>query len=264
MHKISKKLFGPLIVIFFLGFLSSCISSKKVVYLNNLSDTTLAELSNAKINFETPIQKNDVLSIVVGGSNPEDLVSLNSGSGYIPGVSAVGPTLKSIGYLVEADGKIQFPFLGKLQAAGLTRLQLEDTLTNKLKDYTKNPVVNVKFLNYGYTVLGEVTRPGRYEMDNERTTVLDALGMANDMTIFGKRDNVLVIREVNGNREFGRLDLLSKNIFKSPYFYIKTNDVIYVEPETTKFVARSSFLQYFSPAIAGITLLLTILNFIKL
>lgn len=259
-----KHFFGFFFLIVIITFLSSCISSKKVVYVNNLSDTTLGELSNAKIDFEAPIQKNDVLSIVVGGSNPEDLISLNSGSGYLPGTSAIGSTLKSIGYLVEADGKIQFPFLGKVQAAGLTRLQLEDTLTNRLKDYTKNPVVNVKFLNYGYSVLGEVNHPGQYEMDNERTTILDALSMANDMTIFGKRDNVLVIREVNGKREFGRVDLLSKSIFKSPYFYIKTNDVIYVEPETTKFVARSSFLQYFSPAIAGITLLLTILNFIKL
>lgn len=245
-------------------FFSSCISSKKVVYLNNLADTANSGINNARVNFEAPIQKNDVLSIVVGGSNPEDLVTLNSGSGYIPGVSAVGPTLKSIGYLVEADGKIQFPFLGKVQAAGLTRLELEDTLTDRLKNYTKNPVVNVKFLNYGYSVLGEVTHPGRFEMDNERTTILDALSMANDMTIFGKRDNVLVIREVDGKREFGRVDLLSKNIFNSPYFYLKTNDVIYVEPETTKFTARSTFLQYFSPAIAGITLLLTILNFIKL
>lgn len=261
MH-INRFVFLVFISIIFI--FTSCVSSKEVVYLNNLSDSANSSLTHAKTDFESPIQKNDVLSIVVGGSNPEDLVALNSGSGYLPGVSAVGPTLKSIGYLVEADGKIQFPFLGKVQAEGLTRLQLEDTLTNRLKEYTKNPVVNVKFLNYGYSVLGEVTRPGRYEMDNERTTILDALGMASDMTIFGKRDNVLVIREVNGKREFGRLDLLSKSIFKSPYFYIKTNDVIYVEPETTKFVARSGFLQYFSPAIAGITLLLTILNFIKL
>ena len=260
MHKFCFFLWSMLLSIM---FFSSCISSKKVVYFNNLSDTTLGELNNAKVNFETPIQKNDLLSITVGGSNPEDLIPLNSASGIIPGSSVSGASEKSIGYLVEADGKIQFPFLGKIQAAGLSRLQLEDTLTSRLKDYTKNPVVNIKYLNYTYSVLGDVTHPGKFPMDNERTTILDALSVASDMTIFGKRNNVLIIREVNGKRDFGKVDLLSKNIFNSPYFYLKTNDVVYVEPEDTKFIARSSFLQYFSPAIAGITLLLTILNFIK-
>lgn len=256
--------FASLVSISLIVIFSSCVTSKKVTYFNDLNDTTAAELSKAKINFETPIQKNDLLSITVGGSNPEDLIPLNSASGVILGANVGATSEKSIGYLVEADGKIQFPFLGKVQAAGLSRIQLEDTLTNRLKDYTKNPVVNIKYLNYTYSVLGDVTHPGQFPMTSERTTVLDALSVANDMTIFGKRDNVLVIREVNGKREFGRLDLLNKNIFNSPYFYLKTNDVVYVEPESTKFIPRSGFLQYFSPVIAGITLLLTILNFIKL
>ena len=242
----------------------ACVSSKKIVYLNNLADSAKADINQAKTDFNNPIQKTDLLAITVGGSNPQDLVSLNSGSGYLPGTAAAGTNLKSIGYLVESDGKIQFPFLGRVQAAGLTRLQLEDTLTYRLRDYTRDPVVNIKFLNYGYSVLGEVTHPGRFEMENERTTILDALGMANDMTIYGKRNNVLVIREINGRREFGRINLTARNIFKSPYFYLKTNDVIYVEPENTKFLARSGFLQYFSPAIAGLTLLITILNYVKL
>ncbi len=255
--------FSLIAVIFLTVGLVSCVSPKKVVYLNNLNDTT-ATIRGAQAIFETLIQKNDLLSITVGGSNPEDLIMLNSGSGYLPGTAITGTPLKSIGYLVEADGKIQFPFLGKVKAEGLSRLQLEDTLRNMLKDYTKNPVVNIKFLNYGYSVLGEVAHPGRFEMENERITILEAIGMANDMTIFGKRNNVLIIREVSGKREFGRVDLLSKDIFKSPYFYLKTNDVVYVEPVKSKFLSRSGFLEYFSPAVAGITLLLTLLNFIKL
>jgi polysaccharide export outer membrane protein len=239
----------------------SCVSSKKIVYLNNLTDTTTAGLRNAQTIFETPIQKNDLLSIAIGGSNPEDLVTLNSGSGIIPG-GAAGAT-KGAGYLVEADGKIQLPFLGKVQAEGLTRLQLEDTLTNLFKDYTKNPVVNIKFLNYGYSVLGEVGRPGRFDMENERTTILDAMGLAGDLTVLGKRNNILVIREVNGQREFGRVDLLSKDIFKSPYFYLKTNDVVYVEPVRSKYSLRSGAPQYIGIAAASITLLLTLLNLSK-
>ena len=254
-----------LIVIIFLTFsMISCVSSKKVIYLNNLNDTTTGGLRNARTDFESPIQKNDLLAITIGGSNPEDLVTLNSGSGVIPGSSGGGASSASIGYLVESDGKIQLPFLGRVQAEGLTRLQLEDTLTSMFKDYTKNPVVNVKFLNYEFSILGEVNHPGRFSITDERITILDAIGMAGDLTYLGKRENILVIREVNGRREFGRLDLLSKDIFKSPYFYLKTNDVVYVEPVKSKFFARSGAPQYIGIVAAGITLLLTLLNLSKL
>jgi polysaccharide export outer membrane protein len=252
-----------LVFTIFVGSLVSCVSSKKVVYFNNLNDTLQAGLKNAKANFETPIQKNDLLAIAIGGSNPEDLTILNSGSGNIPGAVANGNSSKSIGYLVEADGKIQLPFLGRIQAEGLTRLQLEDTLSDMLKDYTKNPVVNIKFLNYGFSVLGEVLRPGHFDMTNERTTILDAISAAGDLTTLGKRNNILVIREVNGKREFGRLNLLSKDAFKSPYFYLKTNDVVYVEPVSAKFLTRTGAPQYIGLVAAGITLLLTLLNFSK-
>jgi|SRR6185312_1201906 len=253
-----------LVIILFTFSLASCVSSKKVVYFNDLTDTTTADLENARTDFEAPIQKNDVLSIAIGGSNIEDLAVLNSANGSIPGATTGGTTSKSIGYLVEADGKIELPFLGKVQAAGLTRMQLEDTLTSMFKDYTKNPVVVIKFLNYGYSVLGEVGHPGRFEMDNERTTVLEAIGMAGDLTLLGKRENILVIREVNGRREFGRINLLSKDIFKSPYFYIKTNDVVYVEPVRSKFLGRSGAPQYIGIAAGAIALILTVLNLVKL
>ena len=239
----------------------SCISSKKVVYFNNLTDTTSGALRFAQADFETPIQKNDLLSIAIGGSNPEDLATLNSANGVVPGATS---SAKGVGYLVEADGKIQLPFLGKVQAEGLTRVQLQDKLTMLFKDYTKNPVVNVKFSNYGFSVLGEVTTPGRFEMENERTTILEALAKASDITTFGQRDNILVIREVNGKREFGRIDLLSKDVFKSPYFYLKTNDVVYVEPVKAKFLSRSGTPQYIGIAAGAIALILTLFNFVKL
>lgn len=251
-------------LIFFVTILSSCVSSKQIVYLNNLADSANARIDHSKTDFDDVIQKNDLLAISIGGSNPDDLVMLNSGSGVLPGASVGNNFQKSIGYLVESDGQIQFPFLGRVQAAGLTRVQLEDSLTKQLMNYTKNPVVNVKFLNYSYSVLGEVTHPGRYEMDNERTTIFDALGSASDLTVYGKRNNVLVIREVNGKREFGRIDLLSKNIFNSPFFYLKTHDVIYVEPVKSKFFVRSGLPQYVGIAAAGVTLLLTLFNLSKL
>lgn len=259
-----RNLISLVIIVFFSFNMVSCVSSKEIVLLNNLSDTSKGSLDNARTNFEAPIQKNDLLSIAIGGSNPEDLTILNSGSGSMSGTISGGATLKSIGYLVEADGKIQLPFLGRVQAEGLTRLQLEDTLTRMLKDYTKNPVVNIKFLNYGYSVLGEVSHPGQFEMNNERTTILEAIAMANDLTTYGKRNNVLVIREVNGKREFGRVNLLSKDIFKSPYFYLKTNDVVYVEPVKSKFLTRGGAPQYIGIAAGAIGLILAIVTLSKL
>jgi len=177
------------------------------------------------------------------------------------GSSSINPS--AIGYLVEADGKIKIPYLGKVQAEGLTRLQLENTLTELFKDYTKNPVVNVRFLNYGFSVMGEVNSRGRFSMTNERTTILEAISMAGDLTDLGKRENVLVVREVNGERNFARVNLLSKDLFKSPYYYLKTNDVVYVEPVKAKFISRTGLPQYLGLVAVGLSLLITIVNLSK-
>lgn len=251
------------IVVFFGISSSSCVSVQKVIYLSNLSDST-GSLANPKTDFETPIQKNDLLSVAIGGSNAEDLLTLNSGSGVIPGATASGAASRSIGYLVEADGTIQIPFVGRVKVEGLTRLQLEDTLMAILKDYTKNPVVNVKFLNYNYSVLGEVNHPGKFEMDNERTTIFDALASANDLTVLGKRNNILVVREENGKRMYGRVDILSKNVFNSPYYYLKTNDIVYVEPVRSRFFTRNGVPQYIGIAAGALALILTVLSLSKL
>jgi polysaccharide export outer membrane protein len=245
---------------------TSCISSKKVVYLNNLQDSTMASIQTAQVEFQSKIQVNDQLWVSVGGSNATDLIALNSGGGSGQGVTAAitsGGNTGMLGHLVEADGSIMIPYVGKVKVVGLTRLQLEDTLTRLYKDYTQNPVVTVKFLNYTFSVLGEVSRSGRFSMPTERTTILEAISMAGDITVLGKRENVLVIREVNGERQMGRLNLLSKDIFNSPYFYLKTNDIVYVEPVSTKFIARTGITQYLSIIAVGVSLILTIINVSK-
>ncbi|MDB5276050.1 MAG: Polysaccharide biosynthesis/export protein [Ferruginibacter sp.] len=252
-------------VTLFLGVLNiiSCTSTKQVVYLNDLEKTDSGKLHAAQNAFENPIQKNDQLWITVGGSNPADLPALNSAIGMVTGATSSTITGVAIGYLVEADGKIQMPYIGKVQAEGITRLQLEDTLTQMFKDYTKNPVVNVRFLNYNFSVMGEVNKKGTFNMVNERTTILDAISMAGDLTDFGKRDNVLVVREVNGVRSYARVNLLSKDLFKSPYYYLKTNDVLYVEPVKSKFIARKGVPQYLAIAAVGLSLLITVINLRK-
>jgi polysaccharide export outer membrane protein len=242
--------------------LLSCTSAKQVVYFYDLKDSAKGSLSKAQRVFENPIRKNDQLSISVGGSNPLDFPVLNSGSAVLSassGTSAAG----AAGYLVEANGKIKIPYVGNVQAEGLTRLQLEDTLTQLFKDYTKNPVVNVRFLNYNFSVMGEVKATGRYNMSNERTTILEAISMAGDLTELGKRDNVLVVREVNGKREFARVNLLSRSLFNSPYYYLQTNDVVYVEPVRAKFITRNGVPQYLAIAAVALSLLLTVINLRK-
>jgi polysaccharide export outer membrane protein len=254
----------------------SCTSPRKVVYFNNLTDTSLQKkngvgdslsrlIYSGKADFETPIQKNDQLWITVGGQNLQDLMVINSAdgmpSGGSPGQSVSNSSM--LGYFVESDGKIKLPFLGAVQAEGLTRKQLENFLSEALKDYTKEPVVNVRFINYYVSVLGEVAKPGKFPMQTERMTVLDAISLAGDLTDMGKRENVLVIREVNGERSFARLNLLSKDIFTSPYFYLKTNDVVYIEPVKAKFITRTGVPQYIGIAAVGISLLITIINVSK-
>ncbi len=228
--------------------LVSCSGPNKMAYMRDIVDTSTAGLVPAVNLFETPIQKNDQLWITVGGTNIEDIVPLNSASGIIQG-SNITPVVGNsnapvMGYLVEGDGTVKLPYLDKVKAEGLTRLQLEKHITERLKEYTKNPVVNVRFLNYRVTVMGAVQAPGSFSLPTERVTVLEALGLAGDLTIFGKRDNVLVIREQNGKRTFGRIDLRSKTLFNSPYYYLKTNDVVYVEASKASSIQRERVPEY--------------------
>lgn len=256
------------IVAFAAMYCVSCTSSKKVVYFNDYVDndsTSVAAVKNVKISFENTIQKNDQLWITVGGSNIDDLAAINSGNGI--GTTGTAGTIGTgnsvLGYLVESDGKIQVPFVGRVQAEGLTRNQLEVKLAELMKDYTKDPVVNVRFLNYSFYVLGEVAKSAKYNMPNERITILEAITLAGDVTDLGRRDNVMVIREEKGERKIGRINLLSKDIFTSPYFYLRTNDVVYVEPVGARFINRTGIPQYLAVAAIGVSMLITIINLAK-
>jgi len=244
-----------------------CTPYRELIYLSDLADSTNSNLSQAVNTFESPIQKNDQLWITVGGTNLEDLASLNSGNGVIAGSnmgnSSGQENTSILGYLVEADGTIKLPYLGKLNAAGMTRMELEKVLTEKLQDYTKNPVVNIRFMNYRVTVLGEVNSPGSISFPSERLTLLEALGLAGDLTKVGNRKQVLVIRETNGTRDFGRVNLAGKNLFHSPYYYLKTNDIVYVEPTAASTVQRERLPQYVGMIAGLISLAVTFVYVLK-
>ena len=149
-------------------------------------------------------------------------------------------------YVVDIDGNINFPVIGQLKAEGLSRSQLVNLITNEIKTYVQNPIVNIRFMNSTVTVLGEVNKPGQFTFINERTTLLDALGLAGDLTAYGKRENVLIRRENNGKVEFSRLNLNDGSVFSSPYYYIQQNDVIYVEPNSVKSVSSQNIPLYLS------------------
>lgn len=256
-----------LLIIVFIS-LVGCTSSRDIVYLNNTKGDTanLSSLLNSKLEFETPIQKNDQLWITVGGPNAADLIALNSAMGMVGaggGAMMQQGGAQILGYLVEADGTIKMPYVGKIKAVGLTRIQLEEYLQKAFSDYTKDPIVNVRFMNYRVTVLGEVSKPGTYTIPTERMTILEAIGMAGDLTIFGRRNEVLVLREIEGKREFGRVDLLSREILNSPYYYLRTNDVVYVEPAPARFFARERLPQFLTVASGALSIVAIIISITK-
>jgi polysaccharide export outer membrane protein len=143
------------------------------------------------------------------------------------------------GYLVDKNGFINFPVIGKISLAGLTKEQANDKMTDLIKEHVKNPIVNLRFLNFKITVIGEVATPSSFTITTEKINVLEALGLAGDMTEFGKRENVLIIREKDGKRTTARINLNNKDVLSSPYFYLQQNDIVYVEPDNETKVAQT-------------------------
>ena len=213
-----------IVVVMFMG---SCTSSKKareeLKYLNG----NLEIPANLKVTpKEVIIQKGDLLSIFVYSDNPEATAIFNQQ------VAKTGTSVT--GYLVDQKGNIRFQTLGELHVEGLTKQQLTQMMDEKLKVYLTNPYTEIRFLNFHINVLGEVNKPGPYSIPEEKVTILELLGLAGDLTIYGKRDNILVIREKEGKREFGYINLKDPNVFQSPYFNLQQNDVVMVQANKRK------------------------------
>jgi polysaccharide export outer membrane protein len=156
------------------------------------------------------------------------------------------------GYLVDKGGAINFPVIGKVTLAGLTKEEATEKMINEIKTHVKNPIVNIRFLNFKVTVIGEVNTPSTFEINSEKINVLEALGLAGDMTQFGNRDNVLIIREKDGVRTTARINLNNKEVLNSPYFYLQQNDIIYVEPANKTKVAQTNPGNRFIPIWASL------------
>ena len=212
---------------------TSCASSKKVVYLQ---DVVPLKQQDIEQKYEVYIHNDDLLAIMVNSKNPELALPFNMPMVTYKLGSESGGQQRVLGYLVDTNGDIDFPILGKLHVAGLTRLQLTDMIKQRLidEDLIKDPIVTVQFLNYKVSVMGEVNRPGSFNISGDRITLLEALSMAGDLTIYGRRDRVAVIREKDGKRTILMHDLRSSDIFNSPCYYLQQNDIVYVEPNKAK------------------------------
>jgi len=257
------------LLLFVLGIaliFSSCTSQKKLAYFNEVTASSADKInSQFKSLHEAKIVVGDMLAITISGLDPEAVAPFNLPlvSYASPGTAQLyaAPSLQS--YLVDVKGNINFPVVGELKLEGLTKSAAIELIKDKLKPYLKDPIVNIQFMNYNVTVLGEVLQPGKYSIPNERVTVLDALSLAGDMTVYGKRENILITRENNGKLEFARLNLNSDEIFTSPYFYLQQNDVVYVEPNTVKSISSQNIPLYLSSLSTLATLVTLIYSISK-
>jgi polysaccharide export outer membrane protein len=248
---------------------SSCANQKQIAYFQKGNQPDTINLPKAYI---PKIQSGDILSITIGSLNPlasgffnpfsTSPVSTDNSSGIGTDISASGATSSSMGtapgFLVDSAGTIELPIVGTIKLSGLTTSEAREIIKSKLNTYLKGPTVNVRFLNYKISVMGEVSHPSVYVIPNETITLPEALSMAGDLTIFGRRDNILVIRDNNGKKEFGVINLTTRDLYSSPYYYLHANDVVYVEPGKQK-IAQTDKAYQIIPIILSVASLLVII-----
>ncbi|UUV21453.1 polysaccharide biosynthesis/export family protein [Paenimyroides aestuarii] len=253
-----RKIILPAIITSFL--LASCVSREKIAYYQNIEGT---EIVNKK--FETKIKTDDLLMILVSAQDPiaVEPFNLTTNLSVDPSNQAGGGQRQQQLYLVDDKGYIDFPTLGKIEVANKTKDEIVNNLQTKISKYVKNPIINLRIMNYKVTVQGEVKMPGTHRITSERITLLEALALSGDLTNYGKRDNILVLREENGEVTSHRVDLTKANFINSDFYYLKQNDVVYVEPN--KVAVNSSavgpnisiYLSAFSLLLTTVALILT-------
>lgn len=229
--------------------LMSCVSRKEIVYFQPGSTPA----SGQALKYTEPaIQTDDILSIRVSSLSKEASSFFN--------MNNEGEVKDDEGYLVDGNGSIEMPLIGQIKVSGLTTKSARDTLRKKLEKYLQNPAVTVRYKNFRVIVLGDVERPGVYTIPNEKINIIEAIGLAGDLTIYAKRNNIMVIRDSNGKKDYGSIDLNSRNVFESPYYYLRTNDVIYVEPGKGKTAQSDNFYRVVPVILSGFTILVVILT----
>jgi len=240
--------------------LASCVNTRNATYFNDVGNLSFPEIFE---NGEPILQENDILSISVSSLNPEAAKIFNATNVTATQTSSsTGTTTQASGYLIDKEGFIRFPLLGRIEASGMTKKGLREEITQQLVDkkLLLDPIVDIRYLNYRVSVLGEVKNPSVLTIPNEKVTILEALGLAGDLTIYAKRDNVLLIRNEDGIKKTRRIDLTSGEIFTSPYYYLKSNDVIYVQPNKSKVASSGRATQWLPVVISALSLLIVVIN----
>ena len=235
--KVTKQFLFFSIFILSLMMLSSCVSRKDLVYFQD------EFISNDQMNAapkQLTYKPDDILTINVSAADALAAQPFNLGlvSTSTDLLNANG-SLTNQTYLIDYNGNIEFPVLGTLHLEGMTRIEATEMLKEKISEYAKDPIVNIRLVNFTVTIIGEVSRPGTFTIQDERITLPEALGLANDLTIFGKRNDILLIREIDGVKKFAKIDLTSVNAVISPLYYLQQNDVIVVEPNNAKIRSSS-------------------------
>ena len=246
---IRKKIMGAGYFALACFTIMSCTPSKDVVYFQDASQfETLINENPATTKFKV----DDLVSIHVSTLDPEASAPFN----LFRGAGEGGIRPEQVNYLVDKNGEIDFPVIGKVKIVGLSPSETRDLLREKLADYLKNPIINIRIRNFTVTVLGAVNRPCTFEVNGEQITIMEALGFAGDINIKGRRDNIMVIRDFDGTKVYNRINLNEKDALKSPVYYLTQNDVVYVEPNKSGKTA-SSLDQRASIAVSIISVLIT-------
>jgi len=239
----------PIAVVAFAFLVTSCGSKEDIVYFQVTSSfETLVD----KNSFVSKFKVDDVVSIFVSTLDAEASAPFN----LFRGVAQGGYNAEQVDYLIDQAGEIDFPVIGKVKIAGLSPEETRVLLRDRLSEYLKDPIINIRLLNFSVTVLGQVNRPGTYPVNGERISILEALGMAGDLTIKGQRKNVMVIRDFDGTKVYTRIDLTKKDALNSPVYYLTQNDVVYVEPNQSA-VASSTLDSRTTIAISVASLIIT-------
>lgn len=238
MKNINKTFSGPILILLCL-FACSCANTRPAVYFADEPDSAVVRNLTPPVTY---IQSNDILSISVSSLNPQATLIFNSPNMQsVAATGSAGGTLQTPGYLVTPEGNIQFPVLGDIKVAGLTTEQIRKMISRELVDkkLLVDPIVMVRQLNFKVSVLGEVGHPNVINVPSEKISLLEALGLAGDITIYGRKDNVMVIREEGGVKKIAHLDLNSNQLFTSPYYYLKSNDIVLVAANKNKVASTS-------------------------
>ncbi len=250
-------------IILFFG--SSCVSTKSTTYFNNASDTLFAmnTLKTFQSKYVAKIQPNDILNISITSLNQDASAIFNTTNNYVfTSATSTGLNTQSSGYLVNESGYINLPLLGNIKAAALTKAELIDTITNIIqnKHLLMDPIVNIRHVNYEVTVIGEVGKPSVISVPNEKITMLKAIGLAGDITIYGRKDNVLLIRELDGVKQVRYVNLNSKDFLHSPYYYLQPNDVIYIEANKNKVASVGRGTRLLPAFLSGMSVIILLVD----